>query len=228
MEKPTEEEHKAILVGITGGIGSGKSTVSDMIENQNYTVLNADIFAAVIMETKSEVRSKLFEYFGGKIFRDDGMVNREYLASRVFGEEKSHKEALKNLNKIVHPFVLDELLSRAEVLASEGETCIFIEVPLLYEIGLEDAFDYVILVTAPDKIRIERVIARSELTEQQIRARMADQAPPEHIKAMADFVIDNSGTEVKLQQSVDFLLSVIPLLPPKLPDFDEDEESTSD
>ncbi len=225
MEQPTEPEQQAILVGITGGIGSGKSTVSDMIEMKGFTVLNADIFAAVLMETKAEIRSKLFDFFGGKIFRDDGMVNREYLASRVFGEDTSHKEALKKLNMIVHPFVLDELLARAETLASEGETCIFIEVPLLYEIGLEDAFDYVLLVTAPDKIRIERVMARSELTEEQIRARMAEQAPPEHMKAIADFVIDNSGTVEKLQQSVDFLLSVIPLLPPKEPEVEEDEES---
>ncbi|MBI3260437.1 MAG: dephospho-CoA kinase [Ignavibacteriae bacterium] len=227
MEKSAEDEHQAILVGITGGIGSGKSTVSDMIEMQNFTVLNADIFAAVLMETKAEIRSKLFEFFGGKIFRDDGMVNRDYLASRVFGEEKSHKEALKKLNMIVHPFVLDELLTRAEALASEGETCIFIEVPLLYEIGLEDAFDYVILVIAPDNLRVKRVMERSELTEEQIRARMEEQAPPEHMKAIADFVIDNSGTVEKLQQSVDFLLSVIPLLPPKEPDDEDDvEEST--
>lgn len=226
MENPTEEEHIAILVGITGGIGSGKSTVSDMIEKQGFTVLNADVFAAVLMETKAEIRSKLFEYFGGKIFRDDGLINREYLASRVFGEENSQREALKKLNKIVHPYVLDELLDRAEVLASEGETCIFIEVPLLYEIGLEDAFDYVILITAPDGIRIKRVMERSELTEQQIRARMAEQAPPEHMKAIADFVIDNSGTIAKLQQSIDFLLSVIPLLPPKEADGDESEEPT--
>ncbi len=225
MEEPTKEEHQAILVGITGGIGSGKSTVSDMIEQQGFSVLNADIFAAVLMETKPEIRSKLFDFFGGKIFRDDGKVNREYLASRVFGEEKSHKDALKKLNMIVHPFVLDELLAHAETLASEGETCIFIEVPLLYEIGLEDAFDYVILITAPDLLRIERVMARSELTADQIRARMAEQASPEHMKAIADFVIENTGTVEKLQQSVDFLLSVIPLLPPKEPDDENIEES---
>ncbi|MBK9248704.1 MAG: dephospho-CoA kinase [Ignavibacteria bacterium] len=223
-----QSEHKAVLIGLTGGIGSGKSTVSNLFVKSGFTVLNADDIALEIMEGNPEVRDKLYKMFSSLVFNDDRTINRNYLAERVFGITQEHRKALKELNNLVHPHVLDELLERAEELASNGERCIMIEIPLLYEIGLEDAFDYVILVVASEKNRIERVIKRSNISEEQVKARMAEQVIPDQIKGYADFVIENNESLEKLQQSVEFLSQIIPHLPSVVEEENTIQSGTED
>jgi len=223
-------EQNAVLIGLTGGIGSGKSTVAELFRTAGFTVLSADDVATALMATHAEVRAALEVAFGAMVFGEDGAVNKVYLSERVFGHTPEHQRSLHKLNTIVHPYVLDELLSQAEDLALKGELCIIIEIPLLYEIGLEDAFDYVILVLASDAVRIERVMKRSNLPEEQIRARMKEQVSPDQIKGYADFVIDNSAGVEKLHQAVGFLVEILPHLPPVVDDGDdslltEDENS---
>lgn len=212
---------KAVLIGLTGGIGSGKSTVADLFRTAGFRVLSADDVASELMSSHPAIRAALEAEFGAQVYDTDGMVSRKYLAERVFGTTPEHHRSLTALNTIVHPYVLDELLSRAEDIALAGERCIIIEIPLLYEIGLEDAFDYVILVLASDAVRIERVMKRSNLPEAQIRARMAEQVSPDQIKGYADFVIDNSTSVERLHQAVDFLTEILPHLPPVEDDGDD-------
>lgn len=218
-----QSEQKAVLIGLTGGIGSGKSTVAELFAKSGFTVLSADEVAQSLMATHTDVRAAIEHEFGSQAYRPDGSLSRDYLAQRVFGSTADHRKALQKLNTIVHPYVLDELLAQAEARAEDGERCIIIEIPLLYEIGLEDAFDYVVLVIAADSKRIERVRKRSSISEEQIRARMNEQVSPEQIKGYADFVIDNSHDLDKLRVAVDFLVQILPYLPAV--DADSDGEA---
>ena len=127
---------------------------------------------------------------------------------------KRNKEKIKKLNSIVHPATLDAIIDMAEKLDEQGEKCIFAEIALLYESGLEDAFDYIIAVAAPEEIRIQRVIQRNpEMTKQQIQLRIKEQADQGWVKNQADFVIENDAGLDKLEDSIHFILGLIPHLP---------------
>ncbi len=213
-------ENTSVLFGLTGGIGSGKSTVAEIFREAGFAVLSADDVASLLMNDNPEVREKLSETFGRNIYNEAGNLNRAMLGEIVFGSTKEQLLNLQKLNSIVHPYVLDELLAQAERLAEQGEQCIILEIPLVYEIGLEDAFDYVIVVLADEQQRINRVKERSKLTEAQIKSRINQQVSSEQVKGYADFVIDNSHSLDKLRQSVQFLVDILPHLPPKSSDDD--------
>lgn len=221
-------EKSCVLFGLTGGIGSGKSTVAQIFREAGIAVLSADDVASLLMTENAEVRDKLAETFGASIYNVSGTLDRAMLGDIVFGSTKEQQMNLLKLNSIVHPYVLDELLAQAERLAEKGEPCIILEIPLLYEIGLEDAFDYVIVVLAEEQLRINRVKIRSSLTEAQIRARINQQVSSEQVKGYADFVIDNSHSLEKLHQSVQFLVDIIPHLPPKGIDDDASLQADGD
>ncbi len=205
------------VIAITGGIGSGKTTVSAIIRDSGYIVLDTDAMAKDLMGSNDELKESLQREFGEEIY-EKGSLNREFLASIVFGSEKDSEEKLDKLNQIVHPFVIEEMYNRCEELAEEGEDLIFIESALIYEAGLEDGFDYVVVVDASEELCLERVMKRSSMSSEQIKNRIDSQFSVEHKKSQADFVIDNSGSLEKLRSSVEFVLSVLEELPPREPE----------
>lgn len=217
-------ENRAVLIGITGGIGSGKSSAAHILKQRGYSVISADDVARFVMEHDENVRWQLLVEFGDKIYHKSGELNREQIAEIVFNSK--NKEKLKRLNAIVHPRTLDKILDLAEGLEEKGEKHIFIEIALLYEAGLDDAFDYITAVFAPIETRLQRIRERNpDWSEEHIQERIKEQADQGWVKNQSDFVLDNSGDMEHLEKAVDFLLAIVPYLPPV---FSEDENEHSE
>ena len=182
-------------VGLTGGIGSGKSTVSAMFADLGAFVIDADAVAREVVEPGSDGLRALVEEFGPHILSSDGALDRAALADLVF----SDPGARERLNAITHPRIAART---AELMAELPEDAVMIhDVPLLAELGLQSAYDLVVVVDAPDDVRIQRLVARG-LSEADARARIAAQASRAQRLAIADVVIDNSGDLTSLRAQV--------------------------
>lgn len=206
-------KNPAVFCAITGGIGSGKSTVASIIKESGYHVISADNVARDIMENDEHVKNALIVEYGNATFLPDGKLNTNHISSVVFSS--GNKEKIKKLNSIVHPPTLDKILELAEELEDKGETTIFAEIALLYESGLDEAFDYIIAVTAIDDLRVQRVLERNNSwTKEHVYQRMKEQADQGWVKNQADFCIENNSTLEKLRESVAFILDVVPYLTP--------------
>ena len=198
---------KKLLIGITGGIGSGKSIVSSILESMGYCVLKSDLTAKEIMQSNEEVKKKIIEAFGKEAY-SDGKLNTKYLAEKVF----SSKENVEKINSIVHPFTIKKNLEQAEKEFRKSDI-VFIESPLIFEANIQKYFDYVILIYSDEQSRIKRVMERDKVTEEKVRQRMQFQIPDEKKKDWADFVIENNSNIEELKKRVNFVLQLIKSIP---------------
>ncbi len=199
----------SLVIGLTGGIGSGKSTVADIIESNNIKVIKSDLNAKEIMNNNLTVKRRIIDAFGDKSYFEDGKLNSSYISSLVFSEEDEEYNNLNKLNRIVHPVVIQKLMDDVEELERNGEKLIFVESALIYEANLQEGFDYIVVVNANKETVIERLTNSRGLTEKQINAVMNTQISNEEKVGVADFVIDNNSTPEKLKESVDFILAVL-------------------
>lgn len=184
-----------LRVGITGGIGSGKSLVSGIFQLLGVPVYDSDLRAKDIMHQNKDVRSSLRSVFGRNTYDVHGKLNRKYLADRVF----NNKELLDTLNEIVHPAVGIDFDTWCAGHAQEPY--IIKEAALIFEAGINTSLDKVILVFAPEELRILRVIKRDGLTEESIRSRIASQWPDDKKVPLSDFIIVNDGDRPLLRQT---------------------------
>jgi dephospho-CoA kinase len=196
------------LVGITGGIGTGKSSVSKLLQERGWVVYSSDVTAKEIMASDANVRAELAKAFGEHVLTPEG-VNAPLLSSLVFGPLQEHENNLDTLNAIVHPKVLDIHMRAIEEEAAKGTKIVAIESALIYEIDLEDGFDYVIVVDAPSEMCIDRVTHRSGLTRDEVQRRIDKQMPMEQKRGLADFVIDNSKTPEDLTKATATIAMII-------------------
>jgi len=185
-------------IGLTGNIGSGKSTVAELLVERGAALIDADALAREATRDP-EVLLEIAEKVGDDLVQD-GQLNRAKTAERVFGDSA----ARQTLNGIIHPWVRRESDRRvAEYLEQDSPPEVIVQdIPLLYENGLEQALDAVIVVDAPLELRVERVVKRSGLTSDEVRARDAAQMPLEEKVARADFVVDNSGVREATERQV--------------------------
>jgi len=181
-----------LKIGITGGIGSGKTFICRLFEALGIPVYNADEEAKRLMNTDIRIKEKLIAQFGEATYKD-GLLDRAFLANMVF----SDKDKLELLNGIVHPIVIQEAKDWAERQTTRYSLK---EAALLFESGSYKELDYTILVTAPIDIRIQRVIERDGTTEPQVWERMNKQLSDEEKLQLADFVIVNDGITPILPQ----------------------------
>lgn len=175
-----------LTVGLTGGIGSGKSLVARIFEHLGIPVFQADAESSKILEYDSDVRRQLSEWFGGNIYTN-GKPDRAAIARIVFADP----EMLVKLNGLIHPRVMDGFISWRN---GQGKVPYVIhEAAILFESGFYTRMDATILVVAPGEIRIKRVISRDKTTAESIRLRMKNQWPDEQKAALADYIIQNDG-----------------------------------
>ena len=172
-----------IVVGLTGGIGSGKSTIAAMFHELGVPVYNSDERAKHLMNTSKKIRKQLIELFGKKAYLE-GNLNRTYIAKKVFNDT----DLLEQLNQIVHPVVRKDFLKWTK---KQNAPYVIQETALLFENNAQELYDSVILITAPKELRIERVLSRDESTKEQIIARMNNQLDDQTKLELADFVIEN-------------------------------------
>jgi dephospho-CoA kinase len=186
------------VVGLTGGIGAGKSTVAGLLRGRGAVVVDSDVLAREVVEPGMPGFSAVVEAFGLQVVAADGRLDRKALAARVFRDS----DARFRLNAIVHPLVrarTDELLSALPVDAVAVH-----DIPLLVEAGAADRYDLVVTVEAPVEVRVRRLAARG-LDPEDARARIAAQASEQERRAVADVVLENAGAAEELWPAVDAL-----------------------
>ncbi len=194
------------IIAITGGIGSGKSTVAGWIEETGVPVVDADAISRALTAPGGEALPGIREAFGDGVFQPDGTLNRAALADLVFRADPAQQ---KQLNAILHPMVIRSMRRQLDALETRGEAIAVIEVPLLYEAGMEGIADAVICVAASEETRLKRLTARSGLSREQALARMRAQQDVQKTEALADYVIrtdcptiENKRTTLRLWQRI--------------------------
>jgi dephospho-CoA kinase len=184
-----------LRIGLSGGIGAGKSTVSSTFSELGGVVVDGDVISREVVEPGTDGLAKLVDAFGERILSDDGSLNRPALATIAFSDD----EKRQTLNGIVHPLVAER---RSELIASavqaEKNPVIVEDIPLLVESGMAPMFPLVVIVNADEDLRVKRLIEHRGFSEQDARARIAAQATEEQRRAVADVWLDNSGSTGEL------------------------------
>jgi dephospho-CoA kinase len=184
-------------VGLTGGIGSGKSTVAGLLAARGAAVIDADQLAREVVAPGTPGLAEVAQAFGDDVLSPDGSLDRKALAARVFGDEVQ----LARLNEIVHPRVRELTHERAGQLPPD--TIVVHDIPLLVEVGAAGDYDLVVVVEAPEAVRVQRLVSARGMTPAEARARIAAQADAASRQAVADVVIDNAGSYEQLEAAVD-------------------------
>jgi dephospho-CoA kinase len=185
-----------LRVGLTGGIGSGKSAAASLLAGHGAVIVDADLLARRAVEPGSQGLSEIVDDFGADVLTADGHLDRAALAEIVFADP----DARARLNAIVHPRVR-ELAALAEQAAGDEAIVVHV-IPLLVETGQQQAFDLVVVVDVDPDRQVRRVAGRDGLSDAQVRARIAAQASREQRLAAADVVLDNNGTPAELAAQV--------------------------
>ncbi|HEY7659663.1 MAG TPA: dephospho-CoA kinase [Actinomycetota bacterium] len=189
-----------LLVGLTGGIGSGKSTVAHLLEHRGAVVFDADVLARAAVEAGTPGHQAVVERFGGNVLAPGGELDREALASIVFADPAARRD----LEAIVHPEVRRLFAEGTEAYRDSNRVVVF-SAPLLVETGMHTAFDLLVVVSTPVQTQIERLLRDRGMSEPAIRARIDAQAPLEAKAEVADVLVDNGGTRQDLADQVDRL-----------------------
>ncbi|MFE5586705.1 dephospho-CoA kinase [Kitasatospora sp. NPDC056531] len=186
-----------LKIGLTGGIGAGKSEVSRLFAARGAVIVDSDLIAREVVAPGTDGLASVVAEFGPQVLREDGTLDRPALGAVVFGDP----ERLRALNAIVHPLV--RARSAELETAAAPDAVVVHDVPLLAENGLAPLFDLVVVVDAADEVRLDRLVRLRGMAEQEARARMAAQATREDRLAIADLVIDNGGPLEALSARVD-------------------------
>jgi dephospho-CoA kinase len=178
-----------LKIAITGGAGSGKSTVARMFKALGAEVLDADAIARDAVAVGAPAWAELRRLYGPDYFHENGELNRSKLAQLVFADP----EARRRLEALIHPRVVQEIMARTAELEGRGGQLVMVEVPLLFETGREAAFDRVIVVAAPEALQIRRLRGRDRRGADEIRGILKAQWPLADKVARADYVVENGG-----------------------------------
>ena len=177
------------ILGLTGGIATGKSTVSRYFSDKGYAVVDADVVARRVVEPGTEGLANIVAHFGTEIIQKDGTLNREKLGAMIF----SDAEKRETLNNLLSAQIRRTIMADTETLVNANQPLIVLDIPLLYEAGYETHCDAVMVVYTTEAVQLERLMARNNLTEEEALNRIASQEPIETKKDRADIVIDNNG-----------------------------------
>lgn len=192
-------------VGLTGGIGSGKSTVARMLADAGFAVVDADQIAREIMEPGSPVLDEVAREFGADLIGPGGALNRGELARRAFAS----REQTARLNAITHPAIRAESERRFAAAAVAGEPAVVYDMPLLVDLGLDKDMDLTVVVDVDVEERVRRLVATRGLDEADARARIAQQVDDATRRAAADVIIDNNGPKEALEPQVRELIETL-------------------
>jgi dephospho-CoA kinase len=184
-------------IGITGGIGSGKTTVCEIFKLLGVPVFHADAEAKYLQNNDLQIREKLTELFGQHIYSHDGMLDRKKLAEIIF----SDSDALANVNSIIHPAVRQSFLKWAD--NHQDAPYILYEAAILLESGFASDFDRNILILTDEKVRIERVMRRDHTSEELVKLRINNQMPDDQKIKMVDFIIENNNEKLLFPQIIE-------------------------
>ncbi len=206
MKTETDRE-RGIIVGITGGIACGKTTVSELLAEKGAIPINADEIGHQLLKADSPVIGELVDAFGQEILEESGDVSRKKLGAIVFND----KSARERLNTILHPLIIQRSRTLARQLVMENPSCVvLLDAPLLIEAGAYNSVDLIVVVTASPETQLQRILERSQvqnrpLSETEAQARIDAQMPVKEKVKYADVVIENEGALDELNKQVDAL-----------------------
>jgi dephospho-CoA kinase len=180
-----------IIIGLTGGIGSGKSSVAEMFKDEGAYVIDFDYLARVVVEPDTPAWRDIVDYFGPEILSPDRTLNRLKIAEIVFSDSKSRKA----LEGFIHPRIFEEqdtLLK--DIKKQDPHAVVIIDIPLLFELSLNKNFDKIIVVYVSRDVQIKRTVKKGVLTEEEVEKRLKAQIPIEEKKLLSDYIINNEGS----------------------------------
>jgi len=193
------------IIGLTGGIATGKSTVSKMLIERGYSIIDADAVVHELQAKGSPLLCEIVNEFGSTILHNDGSLNRGELGKIIFG----NVDARAKLDGIVHPAVRTEFESRIQM---SKDDVLFLDVPLLFEAAFDDMTDMNLVISAKEEVQLARLLMRDGLLKKEAQARISSQMTMSDKIARADFVIDNSGRVCELVKKVDGFLDELKFL----------------
>ena len=191
-----------MIIGLTGSIASGKSTVSTMLKRKGFPIVDADEIARQVVELGSPVLQEISRVFGESVLQADGSLNRVKLGEIIFNDE----EMRQKLNGIIHPAIRQEMLKQKDEWLAGGANTVIMDIPLLFESKLQSFVDTIIVVSVTPEIQKERLIARNVLSEEEADRRIQSQLPVKEKEKAADAVLFNNGTVEETQKQLDSLL----------------------
>lgn len=186
------------ILGITGGIASGKSSVSAFLKKLGYPIIDADVVAREVVEPGEEAYLEIVKTFGDSILLPEGGINRAKLGDLIFGSEEKRLK----LNSIVHPAVRKRMRELAEKAFQDGAETVFMDIPLLFESKLTFMVEKTLLVYVDEDIQLTRLMERNHLSEKDARARIASQMPLSEKRALADAIVNNNGDFEETKEQV--------------------------
>ncbi|NGZ75798.1 dephospho-CoA kinase [Saccharibacillus alkalitolerans] len=190
-------------IGLTGGIATGKSTVSRLLEARGVRIVDADVIARDVMNPGQPLLAAVAERFGPEFLLPEGGLDRRRMAEHIFNRPQE-REAL---NAIVHPAIRAEIRRQVDAYEAEGPgTLVAADIPLLYESGLEELYEKIVVVYVPRELQLSRLMLRDGLSPEQAQGRLNAQLDIEDKKRRADYVIDNSGSPENTERQVERLL----------------------
>ena len=195
-----------ILIGLTGGIGCGKSEVSRLFADRGAIIVDADLIVRELQQPGGEIFNKIVEMFGTSVVAEDGSLNRGAVANEVFKD----KEVLKKLNELIHPVVRRVMNERVKSY-SDTSKIVVLDIPLLVE-NPREGLDGVVVVDLDPEIAVERIVEQRKMNIDDAKARVANQSSREQRRAIANFIVDNSGDRKALDLQVDAAWSWITAL----------------
>lgn len=192
-----------LVIGLTGGIASGKSTVSQMIKEKGIRVVDADIIAKEAVSKGSPALHQIVQTFGEEVLQPNGELNRQQLGAIIFSDEEKRKK----LNAIVHPEVRKEMLKQRDEGVSNNETFVVLDIPLLFESKLEGLVDRIIVVYTTPELQLSRLMNRNDLSEEEALNRIHSQQPLEEKCQKADRVIENTKDLAFMRKQLENILN---------------------
>ncbi|RDY29617.1 dephospho-CoA kinase [Romboutsia weinsteinii] len=184
-----------LVLGLTGNIGCGKSSLSNIFIKNNISIIDADIISRQIFEDKL-ILKQVFDTFGESIKNDDGTLNRKLLGEIVFNDD----DKLIKLNKLTHPIIREKILSKIHEASIKGEEIVVLDAALLIEGNFLELVDKILVITCDEAVQIERIKNRDNSSKEQALSRIKSQMIQEEKSKYGDYIIDNSGTLIELEE----------------------------
>ncbi|KKE79037.1 MULTISPECIES: dephospho-CoA kinase [Oceanobacillus] len=192
----------ALIIGLTGSIASGKSTVSLMFDEFRIPVVDADKIAREVVYPGEEAYNKIIETFGTHLLREDKTLNRKKLGEIVFDDQ----EKLETLNQIVHPAIRKRIIEKRDGFVQDGASCVVLDIPLLFESNLTNFVDKTIVVYVDENVQLQRLMERDEFGESEALKRIKSQMPVKEKAKLADAVINNNSSKTATFEQLEDIL----------------------
>lgn len=191
-----------MIIGLTGSIASGKSTVAKMLEDLRFPIVDADKVARVVVEPGTETLAKIAEAFGPEVILEDGHMDRQKVGSIIFHDPIKRKQ----LNDIIHPAIRKEMLRQRDKYVSDGHPHVIMDIPLLFESGLQSYVEKILVVSVNEENQLARLMQRNGLSEEEARARISSQLPISVKEQGADAVIYNNKSIEETEAQLHYIL----------------------